>query len=66
MATPVFKHQDDDGSLSVFASGDIVVFACENGHFWVMESKEQSSESVRPMIEAMATPDEAEILLRAF
>jgi hypothetical protein len=28
------KHTDDDGDLSVFVSGNQVLFACNNGHAW--------------------------------
>ncbi len=28
------KHTDDDGALSVFISGDLVLFACSKGHAW--------------------------------
>ena len=28
------KHTDDDGDLSVFISGDLVLFACSKGHAW--------------------------------
>jgi hypothetical protein len=28
------KHTDDGGELSVFVSGDQVLFACSKGHAW--------------------------------
>ena len=28
------KHTDDDGDLSVFISGDSLLFACSKGHAW--------------------------------
>ena len=28
------KHTDDDGDLSVFVSGNQVLFACNHGHAW--------------------------------
>ncbi len=35
----ILKHQDDDGDLSVVATGDLLIFACSKGHFWPVESK---------------------------
>lgn len=32
--TAHMKHTDDDGDLSVFISGDQVLFACNKGHAW--------------------------------
>lgn len=32
--TTRLKHTDDDGDLSIFVSGDQVLFACNNGHVW--------------------------------
>jgi len=39
----VFKHTDDDGDLSVFASGDEVLFACSRGHYWVVRAQQTSA-----------------------
>jgi len=36
MADSVFRHTDDNGTLSVFASGDEVLFACSKGHWWIV------------------------------
>lgn len=30
----VMKHQDDDGDLSIIASGSGLLFACSKGHYW--------------------------------
>jgi hypothetical protein len=38
--TTVFRHTDDDGELSVFASGEQVLFVCSHGHWWVVSAKE--------------------------
>ena len=32
----LFKHTDDDGDLSVFASGGDVAFVCSKGHWWTV------------------------------
>ena len=37
MSTATFTHQEDQGALSLFASGDVVVISCEHGHYWVLE-----------------------------
>jgi hypothetical protein len=37
----VFKHQDDDGDLSIVAQGGDLVFICSKKHYWVIESKLQ-------------------------
>jgi hypothetical protein len=65
MAASVFKHQDDDGTLSVFASGDVVVLSCEHGHYWVLEAEEQSSETVKPALRSALSEERADVLLRA-
>ena len=38
MAESVFKHNDDDGTLSIFTSGDEVLFACSKGHWWIISA----------------------------
>jgi hypothetical protein len=38
-----FKHTDDDGELSVFASGDELLFACNKGHYWSVPAKSGST-----------------------
>jgi hypothetical protein len=65
MAQAVFKHQEDDGDLSIFASGDVVVLACEHGHYWVLDAKEHSSETVKPALEKALSVERAELLLSA-
>lgn len=64
MAKPVFKHQEDDGDVSLFASGDVVLLACEHGHYWVIDAKQHSSESVKPALEAVLPREHAEALFR--
>lgn len=66
MAQPVFKHQEDDGSLSIFASGNLVVFACENGHYWVLKTEQRSSDTVKSAMEEMVSPEQAQALVDAF
>lgn len=36
--TSVFRHPDDDGDLSVFASGSEVLFVCTQGHWWIVQA----------------------------
>jgi hypothetical protein len=64
MANSVFKHQDDGGNLSIFASGDVVLLACEHGHYWVLDAKQHSSQTVKPALEQAMTSDGAEALMR--
>jgi hypothetical protein len=35
--TTRLKHTDDDGDLSIFVSGDEVLFACNHGHAWTAQ-----------------------------
>lgn len=64
MARAVFKHQEDDGDLSIFASGDVVVLACEHGHYWVLDAKEHSSDTVKLELERALSVERAESLLK--
>jgi hypothetical protein len=64
MAKPVFKHQEDDGDLSIFASSDVLVVACEHGHYWVLNAEQQSSESLKPALEDALPMDQAQELFR--
>ena len=32
----MLKHTDDDGDLSVFTSGEEILFACRKGHYWMV------------------------------
>jgi hypothetical protein len=64
MARAVFKHQDDDGDLSIFASGDVVILACEHGHYWVLDATEHSNKTVKPALERALSVERAESLLR--
>lgn len=64
MAKSVFKHQDDDGDLSVFASSDVVLLACEHGHYWVLDAKKHSAETVKPALEQALSGSDAAMMLR--
>ena len=63
MANPVFKHQEDDGDLSIFASGDVLVVACEHGHYWVLQAKQQGPQSIKAAIHDALPLDKAQDLL---
>jgi hypothetical protein len=65
MAKPVFKHQDDDGDLSIFASGDLVVLACEHGHYWLVDAKQHTDDSIKPALEKSLTRAEAIEMFKA-
>ena len=64
MATPVFKHQEDDGNISLFVSGDVVLLACEHGHYWVLDATQHSEDTVKPALENALSTDQAKSLLR--
>lgn len=51
----VFKHEDDNGDLSVFASGEEVLFACNKGHYWIVAAK--SGAVAAPTRKALAERD---------
>ena len=53
MAETVLTHEEDDGQLSVFASGNTLVFSCEHGHYWVVKADQQTAETVRPVLEKL-------------
>lgn len=38
MTNSVMRHTDDDGVLSIFASGADVLFVCSKGHWWSVEA----------------------------
>jgi hypothetical protein len=65
VAKAVFKHQEDDGDLSIFASGDVVLLACEHGHYWVINAKEHSNETVKGALAESLPEHQADMLLRA-
>jgi hypothetical protein len=65
VAQPVFKHQDDDGDLSIFASGDVVVLACEHGHYWLVDAKQHTDDSIKPALEKSLTRAEAIEMFKA-
>lgn len=35
-------HTDDGGDLSIFASGNEILIACNKGHYWLLNAKENS------------------------
>ncbi|WP_433663939.1 hypothetical protein ACQPW1_18600 [Nocardia sp. CA-128927] len=37
----VMKHTEDEGDLSLFASGDQILIACSKGYFWVLDASQQ-------------------------
>jgi hypothetical protein len=63
---PVFKHQEDDGDLSIFASKNLIVIACENGHYWVIEAKQHSDETVKLELERVLPSGDADALVELF
>ena len=65
MAKAVLKHQEDEGDLSIFASGDVVLLACEHGHYWVLDAKKHSLESVKPALEEALSGEGAQSLIEA-
>lgn len=58
------KHTDDDGELSVFISGDLLLFACTKGHAWTAPvSIERGAGPTRhPDTDVEETEDELEDL----
>jgi hypothetical protein len=38
MAASTLRHTDDGGALSIFASEKEVLFACEKGHWWIVDA----------------------------
>jgi hypothetical protein len=65
MAKPVFKHQDDDGDLSIFASGDVVLLACEHGHYWIVAAKQHDDDSIKPALENSLSRDQITEMFKA-
>jgi hypothetical protein len=64
LAKSVFRHDEDSGTLSVFASRNLILLACEHGHYWAIESEQQTMESVREALERTATMEEVDRLFR--
>jgi hypothetical protein len=64
MAESVLKHVDDDGTVSVFASGNVIVLSCDRGHHWVVEAEQQTSETVKSRLDTMIRADQAEELYK--
>jgi hypothetical protein len=65
MAKPVFKHDEDDGDLSIFASGDVIVLACEHGHYWAIDAKQHSPETIKSAVQRLLPPEGSESLFKA-
>jgi hypothetical protein len=65
VANPVFKHQDDDGDLSIFASADVVLLACEHGHYWIIDAKQHTDDSIKPALERALPHAEAIEMFKA-
>jgi hypothetical protein len=34
----MFHHVDDNGELSIFAGENELLFACSEGHYWIIEA----------------------------
>jgi hypothetical protein len=51
--------------VRIFASGKIVVLACEHGHYWVLEATKQSTETIKGALEEALSAEEVETLYRA-
>ncbi|MGJ7442176.1 hypothetical protein [Aquipuribacter sp. MA13-6] len=34
-------HTDDGGDLSIFTSGDEVLIACNEGHYWLLKAEQR-------------------------
>lgn len=66
MAKPVYKHQEDNGELSIFTSGDMVLIACEHGHYWVIDAEQHSTQSMKSHVERSLSDDQAAAVLKAF
>ena len=67
MAESTFKHLDDDGSLSLFASSDNLIISCEHGHYWIVNSPMvESKDEVGAVLSATMGSDEVERYLNAF
>lgn len=45
-------HTDDDGDLSIFASGNILI-ACNEGHYWLMSAKRKSSPKTKSGVKVL-------------
>ena len=41
----ILRHTDDDQDLSIFASGDELLFTCPRGHYWLVKAAEHLTES---------------------
>ena len=65
MTKSVLTHQEDDGELSIFASGEVVVLACEHGHYWVLNAKQHSSDSIKPAVERSLSVKQSNSLIQA-
>jgi hypothetical protein len=66
MAQSVFKHLDDKGDLSMFASSEALIVSCSEGHYWVLTATPaESKESVGEVLSRDFGFDISEGLLRA-
>ena len=41
----ILRHTDDDQELSIFASGDELLFTCPRGHFWLVKAGQHPTDS---------------------
>lgn len=60
----MFKHNVEDGELSVFAGTDELLFACSKGHYWIIEATQHSV--VAGNRESAGSRDLGDGLLRRF
>ncbi|MCW2622333.1 MAG: hypothetical protein JWL64_1935 [Frankiales bacterium] len=61
----MLKHPDDDGDLSLFASGDEILFACSRGHFWVVSARQMCLPSKQEDSVSLTKDEECVHLLAA-
>lgn len=59
----ILKHTDDDQDLSVFASGDELLFTCPRGHYWLLKAGDHRAES---SADSFAEPPPTDMLAERF
>jgi hypothetical protein len=60
----VLKHHEDEGDLSVFASGNVVLISCsKGGHYWVIDAEQHSSETVKSVLQEALSQEDADALI---
>lgn len=70
MTTSKFLHQDYGGTVTLFGSADKqMLFACTEGHYWIVEATEIGSATEDASDEpdaALVAGDRAEMIRRDF